>query len=229
MFYSLERLRKYIKYNPADGGPTKRELEPIVEYLWKLIDTTYAAKWDTLVFNKEKNLTIRKCIEDRIIPYYRQNQPSTPTLNIIMANPSPLPATEAASPSAANMLAALPSSNKNIESIIKKNPKPSNMKKSYVQTSKSNLSCIKDIMQVKEAFPALSADEVEKVLKIKNSREGNKKPRINMMTRGLLRKEVIILIAKHNTELIINSAHIHIANINKCLKNSKLDIITNFI
>ena len=127
------------------------------------------------------------------------------------------------------MSVAPPPPNKNVESTIKKDPKPSNMKKSYAQASKSNLSCIEDIVWVKEAFPALSADEVGKVLKIKNSREGNKKPRINMMTKGLLRKEVIILMAKHIAELIVNSAHIHIANVNKCLKNSKSDIITDFI
>jgi len=78
-------------------------------------------------------------------------------------------------------------------------------------------------------FPALLADEVGKVLKIKNNREGNKKPRINMTTRGPSRKEVIIPMAKHIAELIINSAHIHIVNINKCLKNFKSDIITDFI
>ena len=32
-----------------------------------------------------------------------------------------------------------------------------------------------------------------------------------------------------NTELIINSAHIHISNVNKYLKNSKSDIIADFI
>ena len=78
-------------------------------------------------------------------------------------------------------------------------------------------------------FPALSANEIEKVLKIKNNGEDNKKPKINMTTRGLLRKEVIILMAKYTTELIVNSAHIHIANINKCLKNSRSDIVADFI
>ena len=34
---------------------------------------------------------------------------------------------------------------------------------------------------------------------------------------------------KTNTELIVNSAHIHISNINKCLKNSKSDIFADFI
>jgi len=50
-----------------------------------------------------------------------------------------------------------------------------------------------------------------------------------MTTRGLLRKEIIIPMVKMNAELIINLAHIHISNINKYLKNSKSDIIADFI
>jgi len=88
---------------------------------------------------------------------------------------------------------------------------------------------IEDILQVKEAFPALLVNEVGKMLKIKNSREGSKKPRINMTTRKLSRKEVIIPMAKHIAELIVNSAHTHISNINKCLKISKSDIVADFI
>ena len=141
---------------------------------------------------------------------------------------SSLPSAEAAPPTT-NMSAAPPPPNKNIESTIKKNPKPSNMKKFYAQASKSNLLRIEDIVQVKEAFPTLSVDKVEKVLKIKNSGEGNKKPKINITTRGPSRKEVIIPMAKHIAELIVNSAHIHIANINKCLRNSKSDIVADFI
>ena len=88
---------------------------------------------------------------------------------------------------------------------------------------------VEDVLQVKEAFSSLSADKVGKMLKVKNSGKGNKKSKINMMTRGLSKKEVIIPIAKINIELIINLAHIHISNINKCLKNSKSDIIADFI
>ena len=104
------------------------------------------------------------------------------------------------------------------------------MKKLYVQASKSNISCnIEDVLQVKEAFPSLLADKVGKMLKVKNSSKDNRKSKINMTTRGLSRKEVIISMAKMNTELIINSAHIHISNVNKYLKNSKSDIIIDFI
>ena len=147
----------------------------------------------------------------------------------MMTTPSPLPSAETTPPPTTNISAAPPLPNKNVKSTVKKDPKPLNMKKFYVQASKSNLSHIEDIVQVKEVFSALSVDEVGKGLKIKNSREGNKKPKINMMTRGPSRKEVIIPMAKHTAELIIKSAHIHIANINKCLKNSKSDIVTDFI
>jgi len=82
---------------------------------------------------------------------------------------------------------------------------------------------------VKEVFPTLSADEVEKILKAKNSSGGTKKPKINMMTREQSRREVIIPMTKTNTELIINSAHIYISNVNKYLKNSKSDIFADFI
>ena len=82
---------------------------------------------------------------------------------------------------------------------------------------------------MKEAFPSLSADEVGKMLKAKNSSGGLKKPKINMTTKEQSRREVIIPIAKTNAELIINSAHIHISNVNKCLKNSKSDTFADFI
>jgi len=88
---------------------------------------------------------------------------------------------------------------------------------------------VEDILQVKKVFLALLADKVEKVLKIKNSCESNKKPRINMITKELSRKEVIISITKVYAELIVNSAHIHISNVNKYLKNSKLDTFADFI
>ena len=78
-------------------------------------------------------------------------------------------------------------------------------------------------------FPSLSVDEVDKILKVKNSSEGKMKLKLNMTTRGPSMKEVIILMTKSNTELIMKSAYKHITNINKYLKNSNSDIITDFI
>ena len=81
------------------------------------------------------------------MPYYMQNQPSTASPNTMIMNTlSPLPSAEAAPPPTINIPRAPPPPNKNVESTAKKDPKPSNLKKSYVQASKSNLSRIEDIV-----------------------------------------------------------------------------------
>ena len=82
---------------------------------------------------------------------------------------------------------------------------------------------------VKKVFPTLSADKVRKMLKAKNNSEDTKKPKINMTTRRQSRKEIIISMTKANAELIINSVHIHVSNVNKYLKNSKSDTFADFI
>ena len=75
--------------------------------------------------------------------------------------------------------------NKKVKSITKKASEPSNIKKSYTQASEANiLPNVKDVLYIKEAFLFLSANEVEKTIKTKNCSEGQKKHRINMMTRG---------------------------------------------
>ena len=66
------------------------------------------------------------------------------------------------------------------------------------------------------------------MIKAKSGEDKNK-PKINMTTKGPLRKQVIVLIVKSNTELIVNLVHQHITHVNKCLKNIKSDVITDFI
>ena len=81
------------------------------------------------------------------MPYYMQNQPSTESSNMTTTNTlSPLQKAEVAPPPTVNIPRASPPPNKNNESTAKRDPKPSNLKKSYVQASKSNLSCIEDIV-----------------------------------------------------------------------------------
>ena len=130
-----------------------------------------------------------------------------------------LPSNMAVFPPTTNPVATLPLSTSVVPQKISK---PSNMKKSYTQASKTNLSSkVEDILQVKEAFLSLSANEVGKILKVKNNSEGKIKPKLNIITRGPSRKEV--------AELIMKLAYKHIANINECLKNSNSDIIADFI
>ena len=231
IYESIKRIGSYIKNHPADKNLPSGDFIPVFKSLWKLIETIYTSKWDVLTFEKEVSLTIWKCVRESTMPFYRKQESLTSNSTNLKGKSNSiisLSSTAVPLPSTTNLPVA-PSSNKNVESV-KKALKPLNMRKYYVQASKSNiLSNIEDVLQVKEAFPSLLADEVGKMLKAKNSGVGNKKPKINITTRKLLRKEVIIPMAKSNTELIVNSAHTHISNVNKCLKNSKSDIVVDFI
>ena len=80
-----------------------------------------------------------------------------------------------------------------------------------------------------EAFLTLSANKVVKIIKITNNNIGNKKLKINIITKEPSRKQIMVPMNKTNTELIINSAYSHITNINKYLKDIKSDIVTSFI
>jgi len=61
IYNSLSRMRSFIKHHP---NLMEREVKPVVEKLWRLINIIYTANWDTVPFSKDKNLTIRKCIGD---------------------------------------------------------------------------------------------------------------------------------------------------------------------
>jgi len=62
-----------------------------------------------------------------------------------------------------------------------------------------------------------------------NNKKKKIKPRINMITKGPSRKQVIISISTNNLEAIISQANIHIININCLLKDAKSEISADFI
>jgi len=96
---------------------------------------------------------------------------------------------------------------------------------SYAQVSKIN---IKDIMKIKDNFSNLSAKKIEEVHKFLNMPK-NKKPRLNMTMKDLLRRQVLVLISSANLEKFMVLSSKHAANINKTLKNIKSDIMADFI
>ena len=55
------------------------------------------------------------------------------------------------------------------------------------------------------------------------------KPRLNITTKDLLRKQIIIPIESNNAEKIIAKANTHVSNINKLLKEVKSEILVDFI
>jgi len=217
----ISRIVEYIKNNLADKKPPAREFKQVTKSFWNLITAIYSSKWDLLPCEDRKNFCIlvgKKILNNYAKPGFENKTEAKKVL-------PPLPGTVMNT-----NVPATPPPSKTTSPIEKKATKPMIMKKSYMQASKVNISMsIEDVIRVKEVFPFLSADEVGKMLKAKNSSRGSKKPKINMTTKGQSRREVIIPMTKTNAELIINSAHIHTSNVNKCLKNSKSDTFVDFI
>jgi len=98
-------------------------------------------------------------------------------------------------------------------------------KKSYAQASKSS---INNIVKIKDTFPKLPTKKVVKVNDIIN-KSGLVESKRKMITKELLRKQVIIPMNITTTEIIVNQANGVITNINTGLKNSNSKTIANFI
>jgi len=91
----------------------------------------------------EKALTIRKCVGTNFASLFRENTTLgllKPTVKKLKEKSSPLastPTIPSTPPSPPSMV--VPLINKNNQSINKKEPKPSNIRKSYAQVSKLNV------------------------------------------------------------------------------------------
>jgi len=209
---SLVRIGNYIKNHPTSKKTPSRDFIPVVKSLWELFDIIFALKWDVLLFDREKTLTIRKCVSTNFASLFRKNTILCllkPTVKNPKEKSFPLASTPATSsaPSPPPSV-VIPPINKNNELINKKKPKPSNIRKSYAQVSKLNvLPNIKNVLRIKNTFPSLSADKVGKIMKAMNGSKGKKKSSINMITRELSRKQVIVPMVKSNAKLIVQSVH----------------------
>jgi len=85
-----------------------------------------------------------------------------------------------------------------------------------------------EVLKIKETFPALN---VKKINQINNIVKGNlkPKPRIQMTTKGPSRKQVIVLMSSNNNSNFMKNSAIHVANINRQLRNTKSEVLVNFI
>ena len=73
---------------------------------------------------------------------------------------------------------------------------------------------ILEVLKIKEAFPALNAKKIDQINSIV---KGDSKPklRIQMMTKGPSRKQVIIPMSKENISAFMKNSSLHVANINR--------------
>jgi len=190
----------------------------------------YQASWDSL-HTDNRSKTLREKILSKFTPRItpnnaKKNSKELPNLIPISLNkvppPPPLPAKSA----------------KEVNAISKyfQNKKPSvkNKKKeiskpikTYAQASKSQAS-MSNVLKIKEAFLVLNAKKIDQV---NNIVKGNlkSKPKMQMTTKGLSRKQVITPMSKDNINAFMKNSSLHVANINSQLHNAKSEVLTSYI
>ena len=70
---SLVRISNYIKNHPVGKEVISNNFVPVIKNLWNLFDTVFASKWDVLLFDREKALTIKKCVRTNFASLFREN------------------------------------------------------------------------------------------------------------------------------------------------------------
>ena len=229
---SLNFLAKYIRNKQVNGGMVNdlSDFDGMGDAIWNFISSVYEAKWNALYTDQKFN-TLRAKISSKFTPRSippkngNKKEIAKPVPVTINKVPLPLP---------------LPAKTRKKVNVISKyfHPKKStadnniqgnntNPGKSYAQASKTSINT-SEVLKIKETFLSLNAQKINQVNNIVNG-SNKPKPRIRMTTKEPSRKQVIIPMSSENVNSFIKSFSLHIANINRLLRNAKSDVLVNYI
>jgi len=82
----------------------------------------------------------------------------------------------------------------------KSKPNSQSNKPSYTQAFKSN---IQNFLKIKNTFSKISLDKISEIHNVINKSNQKDKPRLNMIMKGLYRKQIIIPMGINNIERVI--------------------------
>ena len=99
--------------------------------------------------------------------------------------------------------------------------------KSYAQALKQNIS-MSEVIKIKKTFPTIGANKIEQINNIVKDNT-KAKSHIQMIMKGPSRKHVIILMSSKNNMKFMKNFSIHVANMNKSLRNAKSEVLMDFI
>jgi len=85
-----------------------------------------------------------------------------------------------------------------------------------------------EILKIKKIFSKLQVNKINNIHKIIND-VGKPKPKLNTMTKSPSRKQVIIFMSNENKTKFMKSSSAHITNLNRVLKNIKLEVMADFV
>ena len=219
-------LEKSIESNKANN---LQNLKDVGKVVWEFLSAIYKACWDSLSVDNS-NTSFRNKVKSKFNP--QANKPQTTNKVKKMAKPIFISALSSSIP------AKLSKKVNKLSKYFKKNKKQG-QKKSYAQAlASANLSSkpkmissnvVLKTLKIKETFPYFHNKKIDQVQKIISGTNNKPKLQLNITTRGLSQKQVIILMTKDMANQFIKDSSMHVININYALKGLKLSIIANFI
>ena len=99
--------------------------------------------------------------------------------------------------------------------------------KSYAQAFKPPVNT-SDMLKIKETFPSLNVEKIDQVNSIVNG-QNKPRPQIRMTTKSLSRKQIIIPMSGENISSFMKDSLLHVANINRNMRNAKSDILVDYL
>jgi len=100
-----------------------------------------------------------------------------------------------------------------------------NIQQSYAQVANPKVS---NILKLKENYLNLLANKIKNIHRIIKNTDKTK-PCIIITTKGLSQKQIIVPIGQANVNKILTLSSIHVANINRALRNIKSNVMMDYI
>ena len=219
---SLNYMAKYIsnkKVNPKTSNDLE-DFNGIGDVVWNFLSSVYQSSWDSFhTDNHSKSLRekISAKLTPRVVLLTTNKTIKTPNPVTINKAPPP-PPLPAKSKKEVNTISKYFVPNKPLVNS-KDNDNSINLGKSYAQATKTSTNTL-EVLKIKETFPSLNAQKVNQVNNIVNS-QAKPTPCIKMTTKGPSRKQVIIPMSGENISSFMKSLSLHVANLNRLLRNAK--------
>ena len=225
-------MARYINNKKVEASKVNDllDFDGLGDSIWNFISSIYNSNCNALYTNNKSN-NLRSKISSKFTPRIlptnnRSNKEVSKPVPISIEKVPPLLSLLAKSKREVNVISKYFQNSKSLGKAKKTNEikKPSVL---YAQATKPLVNTL-EILKIKEAFLALNTKKIDQV---NNIIKGNPKLKlhIQMTTKGPSRKQVIIPMSSDNNSTFIKNLSLHIANINRNLKNAKSEVLVDYI
>jgi len=229
---SLNFMARYISNKKVNSSKANelQDFEGIGDSIWNFLSAVYQANWDSFYMDNKSKLLREKIMSKfstRTVPTaVKNNKEQHKPVPVTIDKVPLLPPLLVKSKKEVNVISKYfqnkKSLAKNLNQVGNNNPV-----RSYTQATKTSANTL-DVLKIKEAFPALNANKTDQVNNIVKDNP-KPKPRIQMTTKDPSRKQVIIPMSKENNNTFMKNSLLHVANINRQLRNVKSEVLVDYI